>query len=305
MPKKIENPLREGLPSKIYLLSYCEPLTAYEIAKRIYGVKPPHIPPTSKVSTWVKKMKENGTLSENEEKKTYARVDPLIVEIESTLKEHDVELSDFEKHMISRLLDSQEFRWLVKKLMPPMSYDIDSAWIIMNHLALVASVRVLREKMPEVPQLETPRGFIQKHAGKLEETREFRSLEKIGRFPSKESEFDERLKILRRFWETKEFRELTSEITELLKEAEVFGDLSDEEVLEFFKLDLLLRSIPISTLEKLTNLGFLNRLISIPALAGFDFFPFHRLERVLEREVNRMKTRERKKLLKNSGVEKI
>jgi hypothetical protein len=127
-------------------ISYCEPLTAYEIAKRIYGIKPPNIPPTSKVSTWVKKMKGNGILSENEEKKTFAKVDPLLVEIKNRLEELNLELSDFEKHMIFCLLDSYEFRSFVKKMIPPIIYDVDSAWFIMNCLALIASGRVFTGK---------------------------------------------------------------------------------------------------------------------------------------------------------------
>jgi hypothetical protein len=84
----------------------------------------------------------------------------------------------------------------------------------------------------------------------------------------------------------------------LLKETRVSGDLSDEEILGIFKLDLLLRSIPTPTLEKLTHLAFLNRLISIPASAGFDFFPFDRLEKALKKEVQRMKAHKERNLLK-------
>lgn len=316
LPKKIESPLREGLPSKIYLLAYGEPLTAYEMAKRVYGIKPPEpgaraqIPATSKVSTWVKKMKGRLILSENKEGKTFSKVEPLVDEIERTLKENKIELSNLEKHMVHRLLDSKEFRSLVKNMELRLghydgptwiSHDIDSAWIIMNILAVSAAMFVIRRKTGILP-FELPKNFEKSvYAKKLQETREFKELEKIGRFPLEESKFDKRLNILKRFCETKEFEEFARAMTKLLeqmKDTEVYEDRSNQEFLEIFRLTLLLRSIPTSTLEKLVNLSFINRLVMMPYSAGLDFFPFSRLEKVLGKEVGRMKTRKEKKLSK-------
>ena len=321
MPKKIESPLREGLPSKIYLLAYGEPLTAYEMAKRIYGIKPPEpgaraqIPATSKVSTWVKKMKERLILSENKEGKTFSKVEPLVDEIERTLKENKIELSNLEKHMVHRLLDSKEFRSLVKNMELRLghydgptwiSHDIDSAWLIMNILATSVAIIGLRRKIKEI-KAEILQPVIPKEFEKLDfvkrmqETKEYKELAKIERFPQERSKFDKRLDILKRFWETKEFEEFARAMTKLLKQVkdtEVYEDRSNQEFLEIFRLTLLLRSIPTSTLEKLVNLSFINRLVMMPYSAGLDFFPFSRLEKVLGKEVGRMKTRKEKKLSK-------
>ena len=85
MPKRITNPLRAGLPSKIYYLAYSGPITGYEMAKTIYGIKPLAIPPTAKIYEWTKKLKAQRILSETEHG-LVSNVEPLLNEIESTLK---------------------------------------------------------------------------------------------------------------------------------------------------------------------------------------------------------------------------
>ena len=55
MPKKITNPLRSGLPSKIYFLAYSKPISGYQIAKEIYSRD---YPPTSKIYNWTKKLED-------------------------------------------------------------------------------------------------------------------------------------------------------------------------------------------------------------------------------------------------------
>ena len=58
MPKIIDNPIKTGAKSKIYLLAYPEPITGYAIAQRL---QPEHKhPSTARVYTNLKSMKEDG-----------------------------------------------------------------------------------------------------------------------------------------------------------------------------------------------------------------------------------------------------
>lgn len=142
MPKKITNPLREGLPSKIYLLAYGDHVSGYEIAKRIYG-KEYRIPPTAKVYGWLKKLEKDNIVSIGRGEKKggiTSNVDPLINEVEKDLKDRKVELSDFERHVLGKILDSQIFRDLVKETAEslPLEYDIDAVRTIMSGVCRVA-----------------------------------------------------------------------------------------------------------------------------------------------------------------------
>jgi hypothetical protein len=285
LPKKIENPLREGLPSKIYLLAYGEPLTAYEMSKRIYGIKPPQmgeraqIPPTSKVTNWVKEMKSKGILSENEKRKNFSKSEPLQDEIAKTLKDQNVELSDLERYMINAILDSQEFRLTVKAIDFPLGHhdgpiwvphDIDSAWLMMNTLAPFATSVSLRQKAKGEPsQPKTPK------------------------------EFDKKLNTIRRFWESKEFKmdmqSLKEELSNQMKTNGRSTTFPDEIILSVIKLSVILYLIPTSTLEKLVNLSFINRLTLILVSGGLELFQLSRLEKIWRKEVERMNTRTEKK----------
>lgn len=103
MPKKITNPIREGLPSKIYLIAFGIPISGYGIAKKIYGVE--KYPPTAKVMEWLKKLVKEGIISKTE-KGYLSNVEPLANEIALTLKEdHDIDLSEFDRHILKNFLD--------------------------------------------------------------------------------------------------------------------------------------------------------------------------------------------------------
>lgn len=152
MPKKITNPLRAGLPAKIYLLAFNGAKSGYDMAKRIYGVE--KYPPTSKISTWIKKLRKEGIIS----KTGYiSKIEPLQAEIEIVLKnEHDIELSDFDKHALRKVIDSPEFRSYVVEANSniPLDQDFDSAWVIMETLGMIAwniliSIKMAGGEKPE------------------------------------------------------------------------------------------------------------------------------------------------------------
>ena len=140
MPKRITNPLRAGLPSKIYYLAYNGPITGYQISKKIYQTKPLGIPPTDKIYEWIKKLKEQGILSKTEVE-CLSNVEPLLREIESTLKKkYDTDFSSLEKHMTQKILDCREFRTLVGLNFEslPQDQDFDGALEILDLLSFQA-----------------------------------------------------------------------------------------------------------------------------------------------------------------------
>ena len=225
------------------------------MAKRIYWIRPPRegkraqIPPTSKVSVWLKKMKDEKILLET--KKGYiSNVNPLLREIESTLKDYNIELNSFEKHMVHRILDSQEFRSCTKKMKSPMghyegqiwiSHDIDSAWEIMNLLAsFVASVFIRKKGVLSTP-FETPK------------------------------DFDKKLSFLKKLEKTEEFRKLVQsarqELVDKARISDLFAKMLEEHISDYGGerelkwLNLLLNLLPDSTLQKLASLSTFNRLL--------------------------------------------
>lgn len=114
MPKTIQNPLREGLPSKIYLIAYNGPVSGYEVARKIQGLKCGEVPQTGKIYGWIKKLKTEGFIRETKEG-VISVVKPLLNEISSTLKEdHNLSLSELEHYMTSKILDEEPFRALVE-----------------------------------------------------------------------------------------------------------------------------------------------------------------------------------------------
>jgi len=103
LPKKIKNPIREGLPSKIYLLAFCSPISGYEIAKNIYSVE--KYPPTAKVMEWLKKLVKEGIISKTEAG-YLSNIEPLADEIALTLKEdYRIDLSESERFILKKLLE--------------------------------------------------------------------------------------------------------------------------------------------------------------------------------------------------------
>jgi hypothetical protein len=144
LPKRITNPLREGIPSKIYLLAFNGPVSGYGVAKKVYSVE--KYPPTAKIMVWMKQLVKEGAIFKTKEG-YISNVEPLINEICRTLFDRGVELSDLESYMVIKLLGHEAFRNLVE-----FSYyyqkgfftrEIDAAHEIMEvlgHHALLSSV---------------------------------------------------------------------------------------------------------------------------------------------------------------------
>ena len=137
VPKKIVNPLRSGLPSKIYLLAFNGPLSGYKIAQKIYGKK---YAPTSKIYPWTKKLEERGFIRKVQEGYV-SNVQPLLSEIEGTSTDEKLEFSDLDKYVLNKMVDSKDFRSYVLTTNEKISLrqDIDSVWVISGTLGKLAS----------------------------------------------------------------------------------------------------------------------------------------------------------------------
>jgi len=152
LPKKIENPIREGIASKVYLVAYPEPILKYRIAKKVYEkeIKPPasKIYGENGVIAQLKKINAidvikttNSKIDARRGHPYLSKVDPLIPEIEKELGYKDFELDEKEKDKIYRFLDSDEFRKLIGhvKITGISKRDVDAAGIIIERLGDLAS----------------------------------------------------------------------------------------------------------------------------------------------------------------------
>ncbi len=134
MPKKITNPLRSGLPSKIYLTAYGKPTSGYEIAQRVYSITPTsgkraQIPPTAKIYGWLKRLEKAGLIKKHEDG-YLSQAPPLIKEIEKVLEVHSAKgLTALEKKILLRVVDSKEFRFYAGERMGKINLleDVDAA----------------------------------------------------------------------------------------------------------------------------------------------------------------------------------
>jgi len=139
VPKKIENPLRQGLSSKIFLVAYGEPLTGYEIAKRVYGIE--KMPITSKIYPKIAEMKGLGLLDEVEGK-NQSRVEPFLKELINLLSAEKIQLNDLERTILLRVIDSSEFRKYVLENVDLGDYQNRDVDAFRELLGLLAAIMV-------------------------------------------------------------------------------------------------------------------------------------------------------------------
>lgn len=119
LPKRIENPLTSGLPSKVCFLSYLNPSTGYSLAKKIHG----YAKGTDKIYKIIDKLLEKHYLTETEviDKKSKRKQKPvtlviekLILELENALAQKIVPINyekepEFKKKITS-ILNSSKFK---------------------------------------------------------------------------------------------------------------------------------------------------------------------------------------------------
>jgi len=186
MPKTIENPIREGMPSKIYLAAYGEPLSVYEIAKRIHRVEKSNVPRTDQIYRIVKDKYPNYFERETIEgkrgrpKPIKSRAEPLLKEVEDAVKS---KLSDSEKEILLWILDSKEFRSFVGDVVvKDMDFkgDVNAADKLMSSLCMCAAYTWHIKETVEMTGIESHR--LPLMAGEMVLSSEIEKLENV-RFP--------------------------------------------------------------------------------------------------------------------------
>lgn len=151
MPKTITNLIREGLPSKIYLLAYNGPISGYKIAEKINGKKAGSVPQTAKIYEWTKKLEALAIISKTKDG-FMSNVEPVLCEINHTLYERGISLSELDCYMTSKILNYECFRNLVEfSFYNQENYfkrDIDAAHEIMDVLGFQALLSSVHDQTP-------------------------------------------------------------------------------------------------------------------------------------------------------------
>jgi len=152
MPKKIENPIRDGMPSKIYLAAYPKAIGGYEMGQKMQRVKNPR---TDHIYDILKQYKDLFERTEMKGKRGMAKpvlskAKPLLREIEKAL-DKKAELSNPERKTILKILDSKEFRSLISDVIIDMDFkgDINAADKLMFWLYVGANFSFVPKKRIE------------------------------------------------------------------------------------------------------------------------------------------------------------
>jgi len=145
MPKKIRNPLRDGMPSKIYLAAYPEAISGYQIGQKIQRVDNPRLDRIYNIvnkdySDLFERMEQKG--ERGGPKPIISRSEPLITEFEDILGER---LTDLEKEKLLQFLNSKEFRLYVGKNTKDsdFAFDVDASRMILGHLNILSGGSLL------------------------------------------------------------------------------------------------------------------------------------------------------------------
>jgi hypothetical protein len=261
VPKKIVNPLRAGLPSKIYLLSFNGPISGYKIAEKIYGRK---YAPTSKIYPWTKKLEEQGFIHKVQEGYV-SNVEPVLSEIEETSEtDEKLEFSDLHKHILHRIVDSKEFRSYVLESNEGLSLkqDIDAFWIISSSLGKLAFDVLLFSAWMEIDFKVESQEVFDKTWENLRTIRERNDLSQIATFVQNE--------------------DLRKELTDVVDTQEGRNDAR-------FLIDILpFFAVPEYLLSSLLRFSHQNKLSTL-ILFFLDYFMSHKLGASVHAQLEREK----------------
>lgn len=112
MPKKIENPIEDGISSKVYLLIYVHgPISGYKVAKMVYG----HPTYTNRIYEAKDKINKSFPGAVKETPKGYVLSTKVLVSlvvksITESLKASGEKLTKSEEDEISGIIESEDFR---------------------------------------------------------------------------------------------------------------------------------------------------------------------------------------------------
>lgn len=146
MAKKIDM-LQSGLPSKMYYLSFKQPMSVYEMSKKIYNNK---VQP-QKLYIWRDQLKSKGYILQKEGK-WVSSVKPLVDAIEQRKKNN---FSDEQKEIISCFLDKM-FRYYISQLDINFDNDFNAIEILLIHFDLIlAQYSQNLKNHPKIPYPKT------------------------------------------------------------------------------------------------------------------------------------------------------
>lgn len=139
MPKKIKNYLTDGIPSKIYLKAYPEPISRYKISKELYPIGKQT---SSKIIEWSKILLDEGFIKQIDKKGILSDVNPLIREIENNLKQEEITLTEIEKKELSIFLEN-DFRQYLKSINKDAFNGGYNAYTVLSfYLGFIAKTKV-------------------------------------------------------------------------------------------------------------------------------------------------------------------
>jgi hypothetical protein len=139
MPKVIKNPLREGLPSKVYFLAYSKPTTGMDMARKLYHPKKKSNLPASKI---YKIFKDYSNYFEIQGGKKLSKKEYLLAEVDEALNRKKIYLRDFEKRELSLFLGNQ-FRKYVRSIEPDLTGDFNTSANLIKLLSFLAVIQLV------------------------------------------------------------------------------------------------------------------------------------------------------------------
>lgn len=151
--KEISNYLKEGLPSKIYLQAFPEPISRYRISKELYPIGRQT---SSKIIEWSKKLINEGYLSTPAKDRILSNVEPLISEIKK-----EINISENEEKELSIFLNN-DFRHFMKLIAKEnFKNDVNAYKVLSEQLGLIAKLKndAYQNKSQDLEKLPIPPNY--------------------------------------------------------------------------------------------------------------------------------------------------
>lgn len=132
-------PIEVGIPSKIYLLAFSKPKSGYRIANDLHGHD------HHRVRSLLKELSSDGYFAPIPIKgKKYpywlSSVDPLINKIEEINRKKKIKLTDLDKHILQKIMNSSMFRNVIGSLEINLKEDfntISQIFIVLESLLMI------------------------------------------------------------------------------------------------------------------------------------------------------------------------
>lgn len=145
MPKKIENYLKEGLPSKIYFYAFPKSISRYAISNLLYSKTA-----TSHISTTSRDMIDKGYLIESDEG-ILSNVAPLVAEIEKELETKSIKLTNTERTELTAFLNGGLRQYISKHRPNKLGKgDVSAYHVLTEIIGLIVYQKKLFLSIPDI-----------------------------------------------------------------------------------------------------------------------------------------------------------